>query len=143
LQDTYKIFKKNNKQRLTEEQLTFLVDEVYKNYNIESDKDFEKGLNIYKEEQLKLSYIKDNSANDKTMTRLNMDTINVIPACFLEELYSATIEEKTKYELSIRKSKEHNFEFINDNNDYFRYIKADYSYETGLIFKDTSITKFF
>jgi len=140
LQDTYNILKNNNNKKLTEEQLTSLVDEVYGNFDIESDKDFEKGLNIYKDEQLRLSYIKDNSANDETMTRLNMDTINVIPVFnhTLKENYQISLEnaspqEIAKYELSVRKSKEHKFRI--ETIGYYKFIDAYYDEEIGMDFK--------
>jgi CRISPR-associated endonuclease/helicase Cas3 len=138
LKDSFDVLKKQNNKRLSEEKLTMLVDEVYKNVNIEDDFDFKKGLNMYNEEQLRLSFIKDNTANENTMTRLNIDTINVIPACFEEYLYDKSIEEKAKHELSVRKSKEYSFEIYSDENKQFKYIKADYDYEYGLVFEKKS-----
>lgn len=144
LQDTYDILKSNNNKKLTEEQLTSLVDEVYENFDIESDKDFEKGLNIYRDEQLRLSFIKDNSANDETMTRLNMDTINVIPFCnfcnnkdneenYIEILKDAQPQEIAKHELSVRKSKEYKFRI--ETIGYYKFIDAYYDEEIGMDFK--------
>jgi len=149
LQDTYNVLKKNSNKRLTEAQLTSLVDEVYENFDIESDKDFDKGLNIYNDEQNKLSYIKDNSVNDETMTRLNMDTINVIPILnhTTQESYQIILEnalpqEIAKHELSVRKSKEHKFR--TETIGFYKFIDAYYDEEIGMDFKykESSITKF-
>ena len=151
LQDTYNILKKHNKKRLTEVQLTSLVNDVYKDFDIESDKDFQKGLNIYNNEQLRLSYIKDNSVDDKTMTRLNIDSINVIPICnycndikkeenYMDMLKNAKPQEIAKYELSIRKNKEYKFRI--ETIGYYKFIDAYYDEEIGMDFKhkQSSIT---
>ena len=142
LQDTYNIFKKNNEKKLTEEQLTFLVDEVYKDFNIKSNDEYNKGLNIYKEEQKRLSYIKDNSANDSTMTRLNMDTINVIPFYnnttkenYIDILKDAQPHFIAKHELSIRKNKKHKYPI--EPIGFYKFIDVYYDEEIGMDFKHT------
>jgi len=143
LQDTYDIFKKHNNKRLTEEQLTLLVDEVYEGFDIESDKDFHRGINIYNEEQIKLSFIKDNSSDDKTMTRLMDETINVVPVFnhTTRDNYQLTLEnaqpqEIAKHELSVRKSKEYKFRIKTIG--YYKFIDAYYDEGVGMDFKHIS-----
>jgi CRISPR-associated endonuclease/helicase Cas3 len=138
--DSFNVFKKCNGQTLSEEQLTLLVDDVYRNYDIKSDNEFIKGLNIYQEEQKKLSYIKDNSANESTMTRLNMDTINVIPSynSTTKENYNIILKDASpqtiaKHELSIRKNKGHKFKI--ETIGFFKFIDAYYDEEIGMYFK--------
>jgi len=140
LDKTWNILNENNEKRLTEEQLINLVDEVYQDINIESDPNFIKGLNIYKEEQEKLKFICDNLTDDNTMTRLNMDTINVIPIrnFTTNEYYPETLKDKkpfeiAKHELSVRKNKEYKFR-IEPHYDY-KFIDAYYDEEIGMNFK--------
>ena len=137
LEDTFEILKINNGRKLTEKQLTHFVDEVYKNTNIYSDEEFKKGLRIYQDEQKRLSYIKDNSVKEETMTRLNLDTINVIP-CFNHttgEDYQNVLKGKpphviSKHELSVRRSKKYSINIIHLNK--FNYIDAYYDEDVGL-----------
>jgi len=142
LENTFNILQNYQGEKLSEKQLSEMVDKVYKNMDIVNNEHYINGLKAYQSIYENSHYVKDNSNKDEVYTREGLDTINVIPACFFEKLYEATIEEKTKHELSVRKSKEYSFEFISDK-DYFKYIKADYSYETGLIFRNTNMTKFY
>ncbi len=140
LENTFSILTKNNGKRLTEENLTTMVDEVYKDYNIETDNEFIKEINIYKEEQERLSFIKDNSTNEKTMTRLNMDSVSVIPLInyttnenYFENLKSSEPFEVAKHELSIRKSKEYKYPIQKVK--LGNFIDVYYDEEVGLDFK--------
>ncbi|HHH53139.1 MAG TPA: hypothetical protein ENK91_05735 [Bacteroidetes bacterium] len=126
---------------MTEENLIDLVNEVYKDFNIEENLEFQKGLRIYSDEQQKLSYILDNQANAETMTRLNMDTINVIPMInsATHENYMNLLKNKqpfeiAKYEISIRKSKEYKFRL--EQQGFYKFIDAYYDDEIGLDFKN-------
>ena len=139
LNNTWEVLKNNDGRKLTEQQLTNLVDEVYEGIHIESDSEFLKGINIYKNEQEKLRYIYDNLASDKTMTRLNMDTISVIPYknYTTDEMYKITLVDKqpfeiAKHELSVRKSKEYKFRIDTING--YKFIDAHYNEETGMDF---------
>ncbi len=83
-----------------------------------------------------LHFIKDNTEQDKVFTREGLDSINVIPAKFEEELQSKSAEVKTKYELSIRRTKKYSAKYYYDKkHNWFTYIDAHYDLETGLKFK--------
>jgi len=145
LEDSFRILKNNNGNKLTEKQLTFLVDEVYKNTDIYSNPEFIKGISVYQDEQKKLSYIKDNSANEETMTRLNLDTINVIPFInkTTDENYFNILQKEpphiiAQYELTIRKSKEYKYKIENIGS--FKFIDCFYDEEIGLDFKKEKVT---
>lgn len=133
LENTFSLLTKNSNKKLSENKLSELVDKVYKDMDIQSNEHFFKGINMYNKIYENLNYIKDNLNKDEVYTREGLNTINVIPDCFYEELQTESIEIKAKYELSVSKSKECSFEIIKDD-DGFRYIKAFYDYETGLSF---------
>ncbi len=140
LNKTWKVLEQNNNEQLTEETLISLVENVYSDFDIEENEEFKKGLSIYSEEQRRLSYIMDNQANENNMTRLNMDTINVIPMInhTSGEDYQILLADKqsfeiAKYELSIRKNKEYKFRIEQWN--HYKFIDAYYDEEIGMDFK--------
>jgi len=139
LNKTWTVLKEKDGKKLTEQQLIQLVDKVYENIDIESDTDFIKGLKIYRKEQERLLFITDNQANEETMTRLNIDTINVIPMknysndeYYIEILKNKKPFEIAKYELSVRKSKEYKFRF--EKHFGYNFIDAYYDEEIGMDF---------
>lgn len=135
LTKTFEILLRETNKKLTENQLNELVDEVYQNFDIENHKSFLEGKKSYLEVQKNLHFIKDNIELDKVYTREGLDTINVIPACFEPKLSDMTKEEKTKYELSVRKSKKFIVRVYPDkNHNWFNYIDTPYDSETGLKF---------
>lgn len=131
LKNTFSILKDNNKKKLTEENLIDLVDEVYKNYNIEENTDFLEGLKIYNQVLQQIHFIKDITAEEKIFTRKGLDAIDIIPIQFLEKLSQATKEEKLKYLVSIRKSYLNYFRKESDQ-DHFLYLDIQYSFEKGV-----------
>lgn len=133
---TFEVLLREHGRKLIESNLNKLVDEVYENFDIESHSSFVEGKKAYLEEQRKLHFIKDNTEQDKVFTREGLDSINVIPAIFEEKLYGASAEEKTKYELSIRRTKKYSAKYYHDKkHNWFTYIEADYDFDTGLKFK--------
>lgn len=149
LSNTFSALQQHHGEKLSERVLNELVDEVYKDIEIESNPQYLDGLKKYQQIQKdNLSYIKDNLGNDETYTREGLDTINVIPEVFRPALEKASIEEKAKHELSIRRSKEYKFKVSKPEDDGFRYIECIYDSpaipETGLRFdvKDATM-KFF
>ncbi len=141
LNKTWKVLEQNNNKQLTEKTLISLVENVYSDFDIEENEEFKKGLSIYSEEQRRLSYIMDNQANEKNMTRLNMDTINVIPIINQSsgDNYQILLADKqpfeiAKYELSVRKSKEYKFRIEQCN--HYKFIDAYYDEEIGMDFNN-------
>ena len=141
LNKTWNILFKYNEKNLSEQELTELVDKTYKGIKIEADNEFIKGLKIYEDEQKRLFFICDNSVNEDTMTRLNMDTINVIPMMFYEYLVDKTKKEKAQYEISIRRSRYFTAKKEKDV-DGFKYVDYKYNRDIGLIFQTTSSLSF-
>jgi len=138
---------KINQKILSEKALLTLVDEVYENYNVEEEEDYVNGYYRYKEIQKNLHYIKDLVSMDNIYTREGIDSISVIPMLNsndkngkavhynVPEFHKSSPMEKAKFELSIRKSKEHTHHITHDD-DKFNYIDAYYDFETGMQFKN-------
>ncbi len=136
LERTFEVLKKNNGMSLSEQKLVNLVDSVYEEYDVEKDASYIDGLKKYDEIQQKYHYINDNSGDGSSFTREDLDSINVIPEDFMEQLNGKPVEEKVKYELSVRKNK--NFK-IKRCEDGFNYIAGtEYNYDKGLTDKEGS-----
>lgn len=145
LVNTFEILKENQK-RLTEKELLDLVDIVYQDYDVEKEESFLNGVRRYNEIQFDLNYIKDLVSSDEVFTREGLDTISVIPMInssnenqekelyFIKDFFKKLPMEKSKYELSIRKSKKYSHTISQDEFG-FNYIDAEYDFETGLKFK--------
>lgn len=134
LENTFIEIQKKHGKRLIERELNAMVNRVYADLDIENNEHFKKGLNSYCNIQKNNHFIKDNLSKDEVYTREGLDTINVIPSCFEEEIIDAPIEEKTKYELSVRRSKQFSNQIYHDSKDNFKFIDAYYDYECGLQF---------
>jgi CRISPR-associated endonuclease/helicase Cas3 len=149
LDNTFNILKDHYGDTLTELQLLEMVDNVYKEIDIESNENFINGKRKYVEIQRGLHFIKDNTNRDEVYTREGLDTISVIPMINQENregkeeiYYSQDFEkkeafEKAKHELSVRKSKKFKYRIEKDSKG-FNYIDADYNYEIGLIFSSNN-----
>lgn len=130
LEDTYSEFAKNNGRRLTENELTQMVDKVYENWNVKVDLNYQEGLHKHLEIQHKYNFIKDLTSDDKVFTRENLNTISVIPDCYYEKLFqSKDKDDFPKHELSVRrywKSKAQTKELNG-----YTFLAGEYNYETG------------
>lgn len=136
LENTFATIAEHNKQKLTEQQLLELVDEVYQNIEIASNEDYQKGLVRHKEIQAGQYQILDMVANDKTLTRLNIDSENIIPDEFHEELQDKTPMEKTRHEVAVRRERLRYIKTVSDSeHEWFKYADVNYDIETGLKFK--------
>jgi len=139
LNNTFEVLRENNKRELTESDLLKLVDKVYKDYDVEKEESFEKGLKRYALIQHDLNYILDLVSKDEVFTREGLDTVNVIPDKFQEKLdiEGVGVMEKTKYEVSISKKRFDGLKCIKDKeHEWFKYVDVIYDFETGLKFKD-------
>jgi len=136
LDETYSELNLKNGHLLNERDLIDMVNKVYENFDIENNEDFRKGLKRHGEVQRDYNQILDVVASEEVFTRLNIDSVNVIPDCFIEKLTDASIIEKAKYEVSIRKDK---LKWVRSQADaiheWFRYVDVLYDFETGLKFK--------
>ncbi|MDO8368454.1 MAG: CRISPR-associated helicase Cas3' [Saprospiraceae bacterium] len=139
LTKTFYLLREKNGQKLTELELTELVDKVYENYNVETDDGYQRGLKAYAEIQRHLHFIKDNTGLQESYTREGLDTESIIPDKFYKELQGAKQEVKHKHEVSVRKSKLKWTTWRKDpEHDWFKYLDCFYDSETGLKFKTKS-----
>jgi CRISPR-associated endonuclease/helicase Cas3 len=136
LDKTFELLTLNNNKKLTELELTNLVEVVYDKMVIEENSSFNDGLTKYQVLQEELSYLRDLDSEklEKAFTREGLDSRMVIPTCYEEQLKGASIEEKTKHEVSVRTSFYKSYKCKPDSNkDHkFEYIDAFYSYDKGL-----------
>lgn len=147
LDNTFSSLQYHDGDSLTEIQLLEMVNEVYKDIDIETNEHFIDGKRKYNEIQRNLHFIKDNINKDDVYTREGLDTISVIPMVNHankegeKEIYWSSdfkkkeAFEKAKHELSVRKSKQYKFRIERDEKG-FNYIDADYDYEVGLQWKE-------
>ena len=139
LTNTFLVLKENSNKALTESELLLLVDEVYKDYDVETEESFLKGLRRYKEVQADQNYILDLVSKEGVFTREGLDTVNVIPDNFQEELYEKEIMEKSKFEVSISKKRFDSLKSVEDKtHKWFKYVGVIYDNETGLKFKNNT-----
>lgn len=140
LNKTFAAFEAKDGAWLTENDLTGLVEWVYKDLDIQNNKQFLEGLDKYRAIQQDLCWLQDIAGDDEKMekafTREGLDTVSVIPMKFQEELADKTADYKSYYEVSIRRNRLSQFKTIKDTNPkhYFIYIDVQYSYEKGLEF---------
>ncbi len=139
MQDTFLEFKKVTGQKLTENELTLMVDHVYESLDIVNNKDYQEGLTKHLDIQYKYNFIKDLTSDEKVFTRENLDTVSVIPHKFYEKLYDCEDKDGlTKYELNISRKRSFSSRLI-PGPFGFKFIDANYSYKKGLVFnKNTS-----
>lgn len=136
LTKTFDLLREENGRKLTERELTELVDRVYENYNVEADEGYERGLKAYDEIQKHLHFIKDNIGLQESYTREGLDTESVIPDKFYEALQGAKQEEKYKHEVSVRKPRIKWMTLRKDpEHEWFKYLDCYYDSDTGLQFK--------
>lgn len=139
LDKTFEQLKNNHKKKLTEKELSNLVDTVYKDFDVETHNSYIEGKKRYFEVQKSHHFIKDNPEIDKVFTREGIDSTNVIPSCFEEELYKESPEYKSKYELSISYKKTKYIRTYQDKtHNWFKYINTSYDSEIGLTFDKKS-----
>jgi len=137
LDNTYKELMKLNEQKLTEQQLLKLVNKVYENYDVMKEKSYENGLFAHQKMQMELSYVQDLCSNEQIFTREGLDTKNVIPMKFKDNLSKEDIIQKTKHEVTISKRSYNSIEKRepDDKHNWFCYVDVHYDKEIGLTFK--------
>ena len=136
LNKTFEVLKTVNGEKLTERELTDLVETVYKDLDIDNDKSFLEGLNKYSVFQKELSFIQDAVGEklESAFTREGLDTTPIIPMEFEEQLKKAKPDQKSYFQVNIRRNRLHQFRSVKDA-DEFVYLDVEYSYEKGVEFK--------
>lgn len=133
LNKTFDLLKTKDRQRLTENELTVLVDAVYDGYDVTKEESFITGVNAYQRVQKEnLHYIKDNIGLPDIYTREGLDSVNVIPMQFMKSLKTGSDIEKSLHEVSISKKKL--WVGRKEQDKWFTYFDCEYDYETGLKF---------
>ena len=136
LNKTFEVLKTVNGEKLTERELTELVETVYENLDIDNDKSFLDGLSKYDRFQKELSFIQDAVGEklESAFTREGLDTTPIIPMEFEEQLKKAKPDQKSYFQVNIRRNRLHQFRSVKDA-DEFVYLDVEYSYEKGVEFK--------
>lgn len=135
LDKTFDLLRERSGTRLAEKTLTELVDLVYENFDVESDRGYLLGQKAYATVQERLHFIKDNDDKDETYTREGLDSVNVIPMRYEEFLSDKDELEKTRHEVSIRRQNLFRGKHFSDKkHKWFRYFDCIYDEETGLKF---------
>ncbi|HPS31540.1 MAG TPA: CRISPR-associated helicase Cas3' [bacterium] len=149
LDKTFEELKKRNKQRITERELIEMVDTVYSGIDIENSPSYIEGLEIYNGIQKKQHGIFDlnvfNYDTENAYTREGMDSINIIPWRFMEELQNKQDkkpEEKHKYEVAVRKWQFYSRKRKKDQQG-FNYLEIEYTSEKGIESKAKNKTEEF
>jgi CRISPR-associated endonuclease/helicase Cas3 len=146
LDKTFAILSQHNGEKLTESQLLEMVNTVYKDWNIKADSDYTDAKIKYRQIQDEnLHYIKDNNNEDeKAFTREGLDTVSIIPMQFKEQLQKASAKEKSKYEVTIRRTlfktitsilkKQRVKDYFYRDDQGFDYLEVPYTFKKGLYF---------
>ena len=136
LKNTFQVLAERDENKITEGEFLELVDKVYEKIDVTEKLSFLEGWNAYYKVQSHFHFLGDCPADhESAMTRDGLDTINVIPWEFYEDLYEEKDKDKlVKHELSISR-KRANSKRIIKNSIGFNFIEAPYSSETGLEFK--------
>ncbi|MGE0590809.1 MAG: CRISPR-associated helicase Cas3', partial [Cyclobacteriaceae bacterium] len=141
LDDTYSEFSIVNGKRLTENDLTGMVNKVYLNMDVKGNQSYQEGLNKYLDIQYKYNFIKDLTSDEDIFTRENLDTVSVIPDCYFEELSPVNDkDEYAKYELSVRRNWKARVPGKSLNG--FWFLSGEYDYEIGFRPKPKSFVSF-
>lgn len=148
LTKTWEGLKRYDGQKLSEAQLLTMVDAVYKDWKIAEDESFLDAKIKYRAIQADtLNYVQDNNNDDeKAYTREGLDTVNVIPAQYQQELSGKSAREKSKYEVTIRNKRYQQFKkqvTVDSTHNWFKYLDCHYDFDKGLQFKkkdDTPLT---
>lgn len=140
LNNTYQEFLNRDKQKLTEKELTEMVNIVYANMNVRENPSYREGLNKYLKVQSHLNFIKDLTTDERVFTRENLDRATVIPYSYMEKLINETSrEEISKHELSISRFRYSSLQKY-DGPFESKFVDAPYSFEKGLEFKKEDIS---
>ncbi len=138
LTKTFDVLRAHSGMTVSEQDLLNMVEQVYKEWNVEEEPLYQHALSKYKTIlREKCAYLYDFSEDfEQVFTREGLDTISVIPDCYQAGLSGASILEKSKHEVAIR-----NFRFKSGKKEkdsihnWFWYFDCDYDFERGLRFK--------
>jgi CRISPR-associated endonuclease/helicase Cas3 len=121
---------------IQESEMIRMVDAVYADYEVTQTEGYRRGLTRYQEVQTFFDFILDNdqSEEEKATTREGIDTVNVIPEQFREELKGEKLAKKSQYQVALRPDQLRRLPKPepDDTYDFLVYVHSPYSSETGL-----------
>lgn len=130
-------------QRPSESDYSKMVNEVYSDYDPESDPLFQQGIAAHREiQRLSLQimdFAKENSDKQKVLTRaISYIKSPIIPLSFYAGLKDSSAMEKISHQVEIAQSKINSLPPDNKKTDTdgFLYCDFPYNYETGLLYRD-------
>ncbi|MEZ0539532.1 CRISPR-associated helicase Cas3' [Fibrella arboris] len=149
LSSTFNVLTKHQGEALSEQDLLQMVEDVYKDWNVEDDEQYQSALSKYESLiRTHCNYLYDFSNDlEQVFTREGLDTVNVIPNRYQAELSDASILEKSKHEVAVRIHRvKANKPKSDSKHSWFQYFDCDYDFEHGLRFKkkdNAALTNFF
>ncbi|MDP8204429.1 MAG: CRISPR-associated helicase Cas3' [Candidatus Tenebribacter mawsonii] len=136
LNNSFFEFQKYNNKRISEQQFIDIVNEVYKDVEVENNKDYNEGLKKYNEIQEHYNFIQDVPINDKNLyTRNFKDNVNIsiIPMEFLEELADKKPLIMNKFVVDVPIWAKNNYR--KDKMNRFLFLDVDYNDKRGVKLK--------
>lgn len=126
--------------RITEADMLRLVDEVYADYEVTDTEPYALGLTGHRRHQRKYQrHILDTVVGEderSVYTREGIDSVSVIPLCYLGELADMKLAEKSQYLIPISRKRLKRLlvrqKDPNPRHEFLIYVGADYDEETGL-----------
>ena len=137
LEKSFLEFQKYDNKRISEQQFIDIVNEVYKNVDVENNEDYIEGLKKYDEIQEQYNFIQDVPINDdKLYTRNFKDNakISVIPMKYLEFMANKKPLEMNKYIVDVPIWV--NDKFKKERINGFLFLDVDYHYKKGVKLKE-------
>nr|WP_295934912.1 CRISPR-associated helicase Cas3' [uncultured Dyadobacter sp.] len=141
LTKTWEVLLQHNGEKLSEAELLKMVDEVYKDWTVAEDSSFKDAKLKYREIQETQKFVYDNSnENEAAYTREGLDSVNVIPSIFQQELSEKSARDKSKHEVSISKrrcltAKREGRTEKDLKHEWFLYLDCNYDFDKGVQFK--------
>ena len=137
LEKSFFEFQKFNNKRISEQQFIDIVNEVYKDVNVENEVDYLEGLIKYDKIQEHYFYIQDVPINDNELYTRNFKNrakISIIPMKYYEKLFNKKPLFISKYLVDVPIWTKEKFQSIKMNG--FLFLDVDYNYKRGIILKE-------
>lgn len=105
LVDSFEAFRQRQNEKLTEQDLLNIVEDVYGNWDITKHPSYMEAIGKYEKLwRFNLNYIQGIDKKDEDLfTREGIDNVTIIPLKFKDELEDKSAKEKSQYEVSIRR----------------------------------------
>ena len=145
LVDSFEAFRQRQNEKLSEQDLLNIVEDVYGNWDITKHPSYMEAIGKYEKLwRFNLNYIQSIDKKDEDLfTREGIDNVTIIPLKFKEELKEKSAKEKSQYEVNIRRKL---FNIIRSHiqkiggekpfidKDDFTYLAVPYNLERGFYY---------